>query len=161
MDVEPDESVGGDVESANIVVLRSFGKFFGLAGLRLSFALSGRELAARLRARLGPWPVSGPALAIGTAALSDRAWIETARQDVRASSQRLGALLRGGGLEIVGRTGLFCLARSPDAQGVFGRLGEAGLFVRRFDEDRHLLRFGLPGTEIEWERLEDALRTPA
>lgn len=161
MDAEPDESVGGDVESANIVVLRSFGKFFGLAGLRLSFALSGRELAARLRARLGPWPVSGPALAIWAAALSDRAWIEKTRKDLRASSGRLGALLRRSGLEIVGRTGLFCLARSPDAQRVFRRLGEAGVFVRRFDEDRHLLRFGLPGTEIEWKRLEDALRTPA
>lgn len=161
MDPGPGESVGGDVESANIVVLRSFGKFFGLAGLRLSFALMGWELASRFRARLGPWPVSGPALAIGTAALSDRAWIESARQDLRVSSGRLGAFLRGGGLEIVGRTALFCLVRRPDAQGVFRRFGEAGIFVRRFDEDRQLLRVGLPGTEMEWKRLEDALRTPA
>lgn len=160
MEAAPNESLGGCVDAANLVVLRSFGKFFGLAGLRLSFALTGRDLAARLRARLGPWPVSGPALAVGTAALSDRAWIEKTRGNLQAASRRLGALLQGTGAELAGQTGLFCLARSDDAQDVFRKLGEAGIFVRRFDEDRRLLRFGLPGTETEWKRLEEALQAP-
>ena len=86
MDVAPPgHSLAGDVGRGDIVVLRSFGKFFGLAGLRLGFALAAPPLAARLAALLGPWAVSGPALAIGAKALADRAWIETTRRDLASS----------------------------------------------------------------------------
>lgn len=162
MDVGPrSESMCADVEEAPVAVLRSFGKFFGLAGLRLSFAVTGRELAHHLRARLGPWPVSGPAVTIGGAALSDRAWIDRTRIDLRAASERLEALLRKANLEPAGKTDLFCLVRSRHAQDVFETLGAAGIFVRRFDGNQELLRFGLPGTKTEWRRLSDALAVPA
>ncbi|WP_244500328.1 threonine-phosphate decarboxylase CobD [Methyloceanibacter methanicus] len=162
MDVGPyGETMSDSVEEVPVAVLRSFGKFFGLAGMRLSFAVTGRELACHLRARLGPWPVSGPALAIGAAALADRAWIDSTRIDLRAASKRLEALLRKANLEPVGKTDLFCLVRSRHAQEMFKRLGEAGVFVRRFDGNEQLLRFGLPGTETEWRRLRDALATPS
>lgn len=162
MDVGPeDASVADCIEQAPIVVLRSFGKFFGLAGLRLSFALTNGDLAEQLRARLGPWPVSGPALAIGSAALADQAWINSTRNVLRASSERLETLLRKSELSLVGGTDLFCLASSPRAQDIFARLGEAGIFVRRFDENPQALRFGLPGKEIEWQRLADALQIPS
>jgi cobalamin biosynthesis protein CobC len=152
------ESLSGHVEGTNLAVIRSFGKFFGLAGVRLSFAIGGEDLVARLRAHLGPWPASGPALAIGNQALSDMAWIERTRQVLDGASRRLDALLEAAGLEKIGGTALFTLVRGPEAQQVFERLGRAGIFVRRFDYEPCWLRFGLPGHEEEWKRLEDALR---
>ena len=154
-------SVSDYVDRAPIAVLRSFGKFFGLAGLRLSFALASRDLAAQLRARLGPWPVSGPALAIGTDALQNRDWIDSTRRKLRTDSERLQDLLGRAGLTLVGDTELLCLTASPRAQEIFTTLGEAGIFVRRFEENPQLLRFGLPGKEMEWQRLNDALKAPS
>lgn len=83
MDVGPQaESLAGDVEAGNIVVLRSFGKFFGLAGLRLGFALASEELAQKLSAWLGPWAVAGPALHAGLEAFADRDWQSAMRRDL-------------------------------------------------------------------------------
>ena len=153
------ESLTSFVERGNVVVLRSFGKFFGLAGLRLSFALASRGLVARLSAALGPWPVSGSALTIGTAALSDQDWIAETRLSLAISAQRLDGLLDGAGLERLGGTSLFRLVRVPDAPQLFDRLGRAGIFVRRFADEPEWLRFSLPGAEPEWQRLEVALRS--
>jgi len=151
-------SLAGHVERGNVVVLRSFGKFFGLAGLRLSFALASTEIASRLNASLGPWPVSGPALTIGDAALNDTAWIEGARRTLAEASRRLDGMLNAAGLEKIGGTSLFSLVRKADAQQVFERLGRAGVFVRRFAEEPRWLRFGLPGAEADWQRLTAAFR---
>jgi cobalamin biosynthesis protein CobC len=159
MEVGPlEESFAPHVEGTNVIVLRSFGKFFGLAGLRLGFALAASENAARLRAGLGPWPVSGPALAIGCQALSDTQWIERTRHALKQAAQRLDALLAGAGLEPVGGTPLFRLVRSADGPRIFERLGRAGILVRRFEHEPAWLRFGIPGTEQDWQRLEAALR---
>jgi cobalamin biosynthetic protein CobC len=159
MDAGPrTESMSPHVQDANVIVLRSFGKFFGLAGLRLSFALAPHPLAARLRASLGPWPVSGPAVAIGTCALSDQDWIAETRLSLAEAAHRLTEMLERAGPERVGGTELFCLVRTADAQHMFERLGRAGIFVRRFDEEPQWLRFGLPSAEEQWQRLEAALR---
>jgi len=158
MDVGPPQaSVAGEVMRGNIVVLRSFGKFFGLAGLRLGFAIAAPEMAARLRASLGPWAVSGPALAIGATALGDHAWIAAMREHLAAAAQRLDALLIAAGLQVVGGTTLFRLAQSPAAPRLFEALGRAGILVRRFADHPEWLRFGLPGGEAEWDRLARAL----
>ena len=158
MDAGPyGESLSAQVEAANVIVLRSFGKFFGLAGLRLSFALAAAPLAAQLNTALGPWPVSGAALAIGAAALGDHAWRDAMRASLAVAADRLDALLASAGLEAVGGTPLFRLVRTPEASQLFDRLGRAGILVRRFPERTELLRFGLPGAEPEWQRLEDAL----
>lgn len=158
MDVgPPGASLAGEVLRGNIVVLRSFGKFFGLAGLRLGFAIAAPEATARLAAALGPWAVSGPALAIGATALADSAWIAATRHRLAAAAQRLDALLRNAGLDVVGGTPLFRLAQHTYAQNVFVALGRAGIMVRRFAERPEWLRFGLPGGEAEWDRLAGAL----
>jgi cobalamin biosynthetic protein CobC len=160
MDVAPpDASLACAVARPNVVVLRSFGKFFGLAGVRLGFALAPAEIAARLRAALGPWAVSGPALAIGTAALADAAWIEQTRLLLLDEAQLLDALLINAGLERAGAGGtvLFRLVRTPAAGELFERLGRAGIFVRRFAEQPTWLRFGLPGDETQCQRLAAAL----
>ena len=136
MDVAPPgTSLAGDVGSGNIVVLRSFGKFFGLAGLRLGFALA------------------HPA----TAALADRAWAAATRAQLAQAALRLDAILAGAGLAIVGGTPLFRLARTPAAGELFNHLGRAGILVRRFAEEPTWLRFGLPAGEPGWERLAAAM----
>jgi cobalamin biosynthesis protein CobC len=150
-------SLGPDVGRGNLVVLRSFGKFHGLAGLRLGFALAAPELAARLRATLGPWAVAGPAIAAGQAALADAAWAEAMRDTLAQEAVRLDLLLTGAKLEIVGGTSLFRLARTPAAAALFDHLGRAGIVVRSFAEHPSWLRFGLPGSEAAWQRLAAAL----
>jgi cobalamin biosynthetic protein CobC len=150
------ESVAPDVRRPNLVVLRSFGKFFGLAGVRLGFAIAPLAVAARLRAALGPWAVSGPALALGTRALGDATWIADTRVHLAAAAERLDRLLVAAGLDLAGGTTLFRLARTPSAAELFDRLGHAGIFVRRFAEQPTWLRFGLPGDETAWGRLAAA-----
>ena len=153
----PAASLAGDVGNRSVVVLRSFGKFFGLAGLRLGFALAAPDLAARLRAALGPWAVAGPAIAIGAVALQDRAWVAATQARLAQSALRLDQVLIARGLEVVGGTSLFRLVRTPAANELFGHLGRAGILVRRFAEDATWLRFGLPAAAADWARLEAAL----
>jgi cobalamin biosynthesis protein CobC len=158
MDAAPaGKSLAAEVSVGNIVVLRSFGKFFGLAGLRLGFALAAPEIAARLAAMLGPWAVSGPALAIGAKALADAAWIKKTRSRLAKSAEKLDDLLVDSDLDIVGGTNLFRLARTDAATELFHHLGRAGILVRRFTEQPQWLRFGLPANAKAWRRLQIAL----
>lgn len=158
MDVGPrQESLAGDVERCGAVVLKSFGKFFGLAGVRLGFAIGPEPVAARLNAELGPWAVAGPALACGLAALADQVWQDAMRRRLTVEATDLDALVAGHGLPAAGGTSLFRLVRTPQAQSVFAALGRAGLLVRRFDEFPDMLRFGLPGSEAATARLDRAL----
>jgi cobalamin biosynthetic protein CobC len=150
-------SLSGDVARGNIVVLRSFGKFFGLAGLRLGFALAAPGIVSRIDAMLGPWAVAGPAIAIGEIALADAAWVRAMRAQLDQEARRLDELLTNAGLEIVGGTSLFRLVRTHAASDLFDHLGRAGIFVRRFSEQRTWLRFGLPSSEGAWARLRRAL----
>jgi cobalamin biosynthetic protein CobC len=157
MDVGPRGASLAGAAAESVVVLRSFGKFFGLAGLRLGFAITAPAQAARLRAQLGPWPVAGPAIAIGMAALADAAWAGATRRMLAEATRRLDKLLIDAGLEIVGGTPLYRLVRTNRARLAFERLGRAGVVVRRFNRSRTWLRFGLPGPEWAWERLGAAL----
>jgi len=158
MDVgPPGASLAADVTRPNLVVLRSFGKFFGLAGARLGFALAAPSIAERLRGALGPWAVAGPALAIGSGALADAGWTVETRTRLAAAAQRLDLILATAGLDVVGGTSLFRLVRTPTAADLFDRLGRAGIFVRRFAEQPTWLRLGLPGSESAWRRLAEVL----
>ena len=151
------ESLAADVAAENIVVLRSFGKFYGLPGLRLGFAIASEEIVARLGASLGPWPVSGPAIAIGTQALRDDDWRARTRASLAQAASRLASLLRDSELTVVGGTDLFKLVRTDDASALHQHLAANGVLVRAFADPPDLLRFGLPGEEEEWSRLRDAL----
>jgi cobalamin biosynthetic protein CobC len=158
MDVGPaGASLAPDVAQGHVVVLRSFGKFFGLAGLRLGFALAAPATAERLCTALGPWAVSGPALAIGTQALADTNWIERTRIRLDKASARLDGILSDLALPLVGGTSLFRLVRTPAAGALFQHLGQAGIWVRRFPDNENWLRFGLPAGEPQWKRLKNAL----
>ena len=158
MDVEPPgASLAAEVWREDIVVLRSFGKFFGLAGLRLGFALAAPATAQRLSAALGPWAVSGPALAIGAKALADTAWRQRTRRRLEKAAKRLDRILGNLGLDIVGGTSLVRLARTAEAGALFRHLGRAGILVRAFPDNPDWLRFGLPANKREWQRLDDSM----
>ena len=152
---DSDESLASDVDQGGIVVLRSFGKFHGLAGLRLGFAITDPDTATRLRALFGPWAVSGPALAVGLAALADAAWAEAARARLFHAALALDAVLHDARCAVLGGTALFRLAACPP--GTFERLGAAGILVRRFEALPDRLRFGIPADAAALARLRDAL----
>lgn len=140
-----------------LIVLRSFGKFFGLAGLRLGFVIAPPAIGDRLRALIGDWPISGPALATGLAAYRDAAWHRAQRARLAQASQRLADLLTGHGIEIVGRTAFFVLINVAGRDGLFAHLAQAGVLTRPFGYAPGWLRLGLPRDESDWTRLGDAL----
>ena len=158
MDVGPRQhSLAGDVGQGGIVVLRSFGKFFGLAGLRLGFALSDTATVERLDTQFGPWAVAGPALEYGIRALADIGWQDAMRISLTEASARLDSLFGRFGIPVAGGTTLFRYISLPDAGALFSALGDRGILLRHFTDRPHVLRAGLPGSEVEWQRLESAL----
>jgi cobalamin biosynthetic protein CobC len=156
-DVAPEASYVPRTGPEGLMVLRSFGEFFGLAGIRLGFAIGPRGDMARLRRLLGPWAVPGPALYVGGRALRDIAWIAETRTRLMRDRQRLTGLLERHGFAIAGHTDLFVLASHDRAPGIAAALGRARIWVRAFDKDAAWLRFGLPGDEAGFDRLEKAL----
>ena len=157
VDLEPDISVAGLCAELPVVVLRSFGKFYGLAGLRLGFAIAPPDIARRISAALGPWPCSGPALVIGAAALGDREWATRTRVAIQDQARKLDAVLAHAGFTIAGGSGLYRLARRADAGKVHASLAAQHIWCRRFDWADDLLRFGLPPGDGACERLAAAL----
>ena len=131
--------------------------FLVLPGCRLGFAVAAPAIAARLGALLGPWAVSGPALAVGAKALADTDWIKRTRKRIAKAANKLDAILSASGLSVIGGTSLFRLAQIPTASALFRHLGHAGIFVRAFPDNASWLRFGLPGNAREWQRLHAAM----
>lgn len=144
-------------EAAGAVVLRSFGKMFGLAGVRLGCAVAAPEWLAGLRRRLGSWPVSAAAIAIGTAAYADAEWIAATRARLVEACGRLDAVLCSHGLHPEGASPLFRLLRTPGADALFKRLAGQGILTRPFDYAPDWLRLGLPGDAEALARLDRAL----
>jgi cobalamin biosynthetic protein CobC len=156
-DLDPGASVAAQA-TVGLIALRSFGKFYGLPGLRLGFAVCDPVTAGSITAALGPWPVSSLAADIGAAALADRPWQDQSRSWLADSARRLDSLLTGAGLGIVGGTDLYRLASRKNAMALYERLARAGIYVRRFPDNPSWLRFGLPGIEEHWTRLERAMQ---
>lgn len=155
-DVTPARTLVHLAARPDTVVLKSFGKFWGLAGLRLGFAIARPETVARLAEMLGPWPVSGPALRLGAAALTNPAWAEDTRARLAADAARLDRVMQGGGAEVVGGTDLFRLYRVGSAQDWQDRLARHQVWTRIFPWSATHIRLGLPDGE-GWAQLEQAL----
>jgi cobalamin biosynthetic protein CobC len=130
-----------------VVVLRSFGKFYGLAGVRLGFVGGMPEVVAGIAGRLGSWPVSATALAYGVAAYRDSGWSGAMRARLAADAVALDASLAAHGLVASGSCPLFRMIEDDRAPALFAHLAEAGILTRPFEDDRRRLRFGLPGTD--------------
>ncbi|KIZ36167.1 MULTISPECIES: threonine-phosphate decarboxylase CobD [Rhodopseudomonas] len=156
-DVDPAISAATLCPDLPIVILRSFGKFYGLAGVRLGFAIAAPQMVSRIAAAIGPWACSGPALQIGAAALLDVDWAEAMRDALSRQAGRLDAVLIKRGCELVGGTSLYRLVRCRDARGLHEALARRQIWCRRFDWAEDLLRFGLPPDDVGLDRLAAAL----
>ncbi|MBN8843993.1 MAG: aminotransferase class I/II-fold pyridoxal phosphate-dependent enzyme [Sphingomonadales bacterium] len=157
-DCDPSASIAAWVgEAARLLVFRSFGKFFGLAGLRLGFVLGPQAFLVRLREQLGAWPVSAAAIAIGTAAYRDASWAASARARLRADADALDRVLRRRGYLPRGDCPLFRLIETSTARDLFDRLAHAAILTRPFADRPYWLRFGLPGDDAALARLDAAL----
>lgn len=157
VDPTPADSVAalaGSDEAPNLVVLRSFGKFFGLAGARVGFIFAAADLLARLQEAMGPWTVSGPAREAARLALADSSWQAASRAHLQTASRRLAELLAPCGE--VKATALFATLHLPQAAELHAHLAGRAILTRRF-EQLPLLRVGLPGNEVEWQKLAGAL----
>lgn len=157
-DVDPAASIARSVDDgARLIVFRSFGKFFGLAGVRLGFVIAPQAIVAVLRQRLGAWPLSAAAIAIGTAAYADNDWIATARRQLADEATALDALLARQGHRPIGDCPLFRLIEVDDAHSQFERLARRAILTRPFADQPHWLRIGLPADAAARARLEAAL----
>ena len=161
-DAEPENSVtalAGGEAAPNLIVLRSLGKFFGLAGARVGFVFAAADLLDRLRETIGPWSIAHPSRHVARQALADTAWRHAAQERLIAASQRLAEKLAP--LGTVRRTALFCTVGSKEVPLPVASLAEhfarRAILVRRFDP-HGLLRFGLPGDEAGWQRLDAGIR---
>ncbi|MBB5707977.1 threonine-phosphate decarboxylase [Sphingopyxis panaciterrulae] len=157
-DFDPALSIAPAVnDDARLILFRSFGKFFGLAGVRLGFVLGPGPVLHDLRALLGAWPVSTAAVAIGTAAYADADWIAATRRRLPGQAAALDALLREAGYAPVGACPLFRLVETTDARALFERLARHAILTRPFTDEPQWLRFGLPTDEAALPRLKAAL----
>ncbi|MNZ78366.1 Threonine-phosphate decarboxylase [compost metagenome] len=160
VDCTPELSLAAFSHLPGLIVLRSFGKFFGLAGIRLGFVLAEPALLDRLAELLGPWTINGPARALATGILQDGAGQLRQRERLLADGLRLTELLSRHGLAPAGGTALFQLVRHERAATLHEFFARRGILLRLFANPSSL-RFGLPGDEAGWQRLEKALKEQA
>lgn len=157
-DCVPGASVLPHLAGAPALVLRSFGKFYGLAGLRLGFAAGPKPVVAALEKRLESWAVSGPALEIGARALADEAWRKATLARLADEAAELTYSLQMRGLSVFGGTPLFVLAGTRDAARLHEALARQRIWTRVFDYAPTWIRIGLPGA-AKLARLEAALES--
>ena len=157
VETRPELSLAPRIGSPGLIVLRSFGKFFGLAGVRLGALLADQTVLQAAKRLFGHWPLSGPALEIGAIAYADCHWQCRMRYRLETEAAALDTLLTQAGLTVMGGTSLFRMVQSVDASGLWQRLGRAGIAVRRFDDLPDRLRFGLVPDLAAQARLAGAL----
>ncbi len=158
MDATPDHSLAPYAHRKGLIVLRSLGKFFGLAGARVGFVLAEKCLLKKLADVLGPWTISGPSRWFSTQALRDQDWQMVMRQQLKSNATRLSQRLTDYGLSPDGGSALFQFMVTPQAKMIHTYLAQQGILTRLFNDPYpSSLRFGLPGTELEWQRLQQAL----
>ncbi|CAI3950122.1 threonine-phosphate decarboxylase CobD [Commensalibacter communis] len=151
------EGAGSLLPHPALTILRSFGKTYGLPGVRLGFLLSNLDRIERVRQMLGPWAVSGAALQIGLQALQDRSWFLQSQRQLSLQAKQLDQLFLTHQCQIVGGTHLFRLIEYPKAQTLWKYLASQGIWVRKFEYNAHWLRFGLPHKQ-QWGRVQKTIR---
>ncbi|PID48590.1 MAG: hypothetical protein CR991_10990 [Proteobacteria bacterium] len=140
-----------------MIVLRSVGKFFGLAGIRLGFVWAEEALLQRLAVLQDDWSVSHPARWAGKLALADTAWQKQQRARLITAGARLRNCLQTAYPRTeIQSSALFAYSAMANAREEYERLARQGVLVRYFS-GQETLRFGLPQEESDWQRLEYAL----
>lgn len=156
-DAVPQLSLAPEADRQGLLILRSFGKFYGLAGLRLGFAIGNAADIDKLATLSGPWPVSGPAIAIGCRALRDDAWAASTSARLTRDCARLDEMAQAQEWRLVGGAPLFRLYETPDAFAAQEKLARGHIWSRVFAQNPTWLRLGLPGSEAEWARFAKIL----
>ncbi|WP_394236397.1 threonine-phosphate decarboxylase CobD [Pseudomonas anguilliseptica] len=156
VDCTPEHSLAAFSERPGLIVLRSFGKFFAMAGIRLGFVLAQPALLEQLAELLGPWAISGPSRVVASALLQDHAGQRVQRERLLVDGERLAALLGAQGLTATGGCALFQFCCTPRAAELHEFLATKGILTRLFSSPSSL-RFGLPADEAGWQRLQQAL----
>lgn len=156
MDPSPEHSLALHSERPGLIVLRSFGKFFAMAGARLGFVLAQAELLVQLDEVLGPWPITGPSRFVGSVLLADRDGQRRQRERLLADSRRLNRLLTEHGLPPTGGCGLFQWVATEQSDRLHEFMARRGILARRYRYPQSL-RFGLPAKEQDWQRLAGVL----
>jgi len=155
-DTDDAHSVADCSQLPGLVVLRSVGKFFGLAGLRVGFVAAQDKLLQPLAELLGPWTISGPAQQVARTALEDQAWQRRTYAELRAAGGRLHRLLAASGISAQG-TALFQWWPAAQPEAFHEHMARRGIWVRLFRDAARGIRLGLPPDETGWQRLEQAL----
>jgi cobalamin biosynthetic protein CobC len=154
-DTAPSNSVAAHSAQPGLIVLRSVGKFFGLAGVRVGFVGAAPTLLTALADRLGPWTVSGPAQQVARAALEDLPWHAAMRATLAREGERLRALLALHRIASSG-TDLFQWWPEPEAVAFHRHMAERGIWVRLFANPA-AIRLGLPPDKAAWGHLARSL----
>ena len=157
MDNTPHLSLAPFANQIGLILLRSFGKFFGLAGVRLGFVLAERKLLKLLAEQVGPWAVSGPTRVLGQACLTDTDGHTRQRIRTDEAGERLALLLEQYGFKPQGVCALFQWLITDRAEALHEFMARRGILLRLFNHNSSL-RFGLPADEADWSRLEQALQ---
>lgn len=160
MDCTPEHSLCSELPKDGLFVLRSVGKFFGLAGIRTGFMFAAADQCRRVEKLQGPWSLSHPAQFITEHALQDQPWIQNQRQQLAHSSLRLAGLLEQHLHLPCDGTDLFQTLYFPKAQALYLHLAKQGIlsrFLKSSAQSKTGIRFGLPVDESDWSRLNDAL----
>lgn len=160
MDGMPEHSLSSLPVRPGLIVLRSIGKFFGLAGIRCGFVIAESGLLARLAEQLGPWSIGHPGRYVAAKALADGRWQQAKALALRGQGLRLQNLLTENGWPPSGGCHLFQWLKTDKAKVLHERLAEEGILTRLFEQPASL-RFGLPKDEQGWQRLSQALAKPA
>jgi len=156
-DLTPSRSLAAHGGAEGLIILRSFGKFYGLPGLRLGAIMAPVDLLKRVAKLFGAWPVSSAALQIGAEAFRDQAWQRDTRAMLQSARQALDLVLESNSMRVIGGTDLFRLIQVDNAHAAWRHLAQSGLYVRRFENMPAHLRIGLPANEIQLARLNEAL----
>lgn len=161
IDVTPEKSLISTGIKPGLIILRSMGKFFGLAGIRCGFVISDRELLQRVTNKLGPWQLTGPTRFIAKQALLDKAWQVRSCEELSNASVRLSQLLKEHGLSPEGGTAFFQWLNHAKAKEIYEACARKGILTRYFEagENNKLpsVRFGLPYQDKQWQRLTQVL----
>lgn len=156
-DLKPEISLARNKLPKNILLLRSLGKFFGLAGLRLGIARLPEEIKRKTELEIGPWSVNALAVLIAKHALRDSNWISNTRIKLMSDAMKLSDILLKSGFQIIGKTDLFQLVEHRNFKAINKKLNQNGIYVRTFEEGRNIMRLGLPKNEKEFLRLKEIL----
>jgi len=157
IDATPELSLSHLAPLKGLIILRSIGKFFGLAGIRSGFVLAEPAILNELAEHLGPWTISNPSRFMTQHALQNTSWQQTTRGNINKQSLRLQQLLQQYQLAITGSNPLFQWIKTQQASHIHQQLAQQAVFTRLFTHPSSI-RFGLPANELEWTHLEKALK---